>query len=332
MLRVGLWGCGGISATHRRAYDHLEKMGVDVKLVSVCDLNKENFNKEIKINISNDNDTPLPIINNCYTDIDEMIEKEELDLIDVCLPTFLHKDSVIKALKKGINVIVEKPMALSSEECAEMIEAAEESDAKFMVGHCVRFSKYYSFLKELVDSAKYGKLVSAEFQRLSQVPLWKVGKHSKDGDVIFDMHIHDVDLVQHLFGLPDSITALSNTHRTVCDVVSTVFKYGDAFVNIKGDWSLPQTFPFAETYKITFENALIEYDGNQKVTIYEDDSVHTVNLDGSDNSIQNEIEYFIEVLLNGKENTLNPPEDSKRTIELVEKISYSADNGGMIVK
>lgn len=100
MIRVGLWGCGGVSGSHRRAYDNLEKMGIPVKLVALCDINKENFNKEIKINISSDDDAPLPIIDNCYIDIDEMIEKENLDLIEVCLPTFCTKMQLSRHLKR----------------------------------------------------------------------------------------------------------------------------------------------------------------------------------------------------------------------------------------
>ncbi len=332
MIKVGLWGCGGVSGSHRRAYDNLEKKGIPVKLVALCDINKENFNKEIKINISDENDAPLPKIDNCYVDIDEMIEKEDLDLIDICLPTFLHKDAVIKALGKGINVLVEKPMALSSEECAKMMKSAADSRGRFMVGHCVRFSKQYDFLKAIVDSGKYGKLISAEFQRLSQTPLWKMGKTAQDGGVIFDMHIHDVDFVQYLFGMPDEISSVSNKNHTECDVVTTVFKYGDAFVNIKGDWSLPQSFPFSTPYKIVFENALIEFDGIDKVTLYEDSAPHPVEITSTASSIQCEIEYFVNLLLNNDENIVNHPDDSKKTIELIEKIRYSAENGGMWVK
>ncbi len=328
MIRVGLWGCGGVSGSHRRAYDNLEKAGIPVKLVALCDINKENFNKEIKINISNESDAPLPIIDNCYVDIDEMIEKENLDLIDVCLPTFLHKDAVIKALEKGINVIVEKPMALSVDECKQMMDAASDSKGRFMVGHCVRFSKYFSILKDIVKNGKYGKLVSAEFQRLSQTPLWKMGKTAQDGGVIFDMHIHDVDFVLYLFGMPDKLSAVCNKNHTECDVVTTVFKYGDAFVNIKGDWSLPQSFPFSTPYKVVFENAMIEYNGYDKVTLYEDSGAHVIEINETTSSIQNEIEYFVDLIDNDKKNTVNHPDNSKKTIELIEKIRYSAENDG----
>lgn len=68
MLRVGIWGCGGISAMHRSSYKKLEECGAGVKLVALCDINKENFDREIKINLSKDAQ-PLAKIDRCYTDI-----------------------------------------------------------------------------------------------------------------------------------------------------------------------------------------------------------------------------------------------------------------------
>lgn len=331
MLKVGLWGCGGISGAHRRAYDLLENKGTAVKLTALCDINAENFNKEIKINISGKNESPLPKIEHCYRDIDEMLASEELDVIDVCLPAFLHKEAVIKALNKGINVIVEKPMALSFEDCEEMLSVAKNSSGRLMVAHCVRFDGHFSYLTDAVKSGKYGKLISAEFSRLSPFPVWKTGKSGKDGSVIFDMHIHDVDFVQSLFGQPDEISAVASSGRTACEAVSTVFKYKDAFVNIKGDWSLPQSFEFETPYYLAFEKAMISYDGKENITVFEDGRKYNIEVNSPD-AYTNEIEYFADIVINGKKNTVNPPESSRDTIKLIEKICYSAENGGVFVK
>ena len=80
---------------------------------------------------------------NLYADYDEMLEKESPDLVDVSTPTYLHKDYAIKALKKGINVICEKPMAVNGEDAKEIIEAANESGKLFMAAHVVRFMRAY---------------------------------------------------------------------------------------------------------------------------------------------------------------------------------------------
>lgn len=331
MIKVGIWGCGGISASHRKAYDILEKSGVPVKLVALCDINSGNFNKTIRINISGSEEPQLPEIENCYLDIDDMLEKENLDLVDICLPTFLHKDSCIKILEKGINVIVEKPMSLSEDDCDKILMAAADSKGRFMVAHCVRFDSHYSYLKEAVASGEYGRLISADFSRLSSLPLWKVGKASQDENVIFDMHIHDIDFVQGLFGTPDALSAVYNNNRSYCDVVSTVFKYGNAFINIKADWSFPQSFGFSTPYKVVFENAMIEYDGKgNEIIIHEDSGKRIITADETD-AYTNEINYFIDLIIKNKTNTLNPPGSSKQTIRLLEKISFSAENDGIYV-
>ena len=326
MIKVGIWGCGGISSFHRRAYDELEKNGENVKLVALCDINKENFNKEMKINISSGNETPLPMIDNCYTDIDDMLKNEELDIVDICLPTFLHKDASIKILEKGINVLVEKPMAVSGNDCDEMLEAARTSKGKLMVGQCVRFMKHYSFLKEIVENKKYGKLVSAEFSRLSQYPEWRIGKcNANDGGVIFDMHIHDVDFVQYIFGVPKDIAAVSANNQSYYDTVSTLFKYDEGFVNIKADWGLPQSFEFRASYIVNFETAAIEFDGKDKILLYKDNECTQIdNIEITQNYIKEEIAYFLDIIKNDKENTINPPEQSSMSVKLAEKIFESA--------
>ena len=88
--------------------------------------------------------TPLP-------QFEEMIAKEELDVIDICLPTFLHKEYTIKALQTGHHVLCEKPMSLCYEDCVQMCETAKKMGKKLMVGQCNRFSAPHLLLKKYVD-------------------------------------------------------------------------------------------------------------------------------------------------------------------------------------
>lgn len=334
MIKVGLWGCGGISSFHRRAYDYLEKQGVGVKLVALCDINKDNFNNEKKINISTENTSALPIIDNCYTNIDEMLENEELDLVDICLPTFLHKDAAIKILERNINVLLEKPMALSGKECDEILRAAEKSSGKLMVGQCVRFMKHYDYLKETVEKEKYGKLVSAEFLRLSAYPSWRKENAGKTDDgAILDFHIHDVDFVQYVFGIPKDIFSVYSKNQSSCDAVTTVFKYDEGFVRIIADWSLPASFPFASPYRVTFEKATLEFNGKDKIFLYEDDKCTELNeIEITQDYILCEIAYYIDIIKNNAENTKNPPQSSAMSVKLAEKIKESAERNRLTVE
>ncbi|MBQ7897623.1 MAG: Gfo/Idh/MocA family oxidoreductase [Clostridia bacterium] len=335
-IRVGIWGCGGVSAAHRRAYHALEEEGVAVELVSLCDINEDNFNREIKINLSGDVDAPLKVIKNCYTDIDEMLAKEKLDLVDICLPTFLHKDAAIKVMESGADVLVEKPMAMTSEECREMLEVQKRTGRRLMIGHLLRFEKSYEILKKAVVKNKYGKLVSADFSRLSPVPLWRIKKgvpnKGRLDSVILDMHIHDIDFVQYLFGMPLTVSSVVSTNNvSYCDSVVTVFRYEDGFVNIRGDWGLPQTFTFRYPWIVNFEEGALYCDEEGIVHLYADDHSEVVLPVESKGEFYEEIKYYIDVILNNKDNTVNPPEESCRTLELIEKIEESAANGGMII-
>ena len=328
MLRMGIWGCGGISAMHRSAYKKLEDCGAGVKLVALRDINKENFDREIKINLSK-NSCPLEKIDRCYTDIDEMLEKEKLDMVDVCLPSQLHKEAAIKLLRQNINVLLEKPMALSAQDCREIIAAEEQSDARLMIAQCERFTAGSDYLKAAAEGGRYGRLISAEFSRISQTPVWRfknrAGNTSKTDGVIFDMHIHDVDLVQYNFGEPERILAVSEKNTTYCDSVTTIFKYKSGYVNIIGDWGMPQSTPFAAKWRVCFGKAAIARDENGRVTLYRDDGA-TVIFDREDKDcFFEEIKYFVGLLEKNAANEKNPPQSTLRTIELIEKIEALAE-------
>lgn len=329
MIKVGLWGCGGISPAHRRAYQALEEMGMDVKLVALCDINPESFNKEVKINIQTGNEKPLAKIDHCYTDADEMFANEDLDLVDICLPAFLHRDSVIKALGKNINVLCEKPMAMTLEECREIIEAEKKSKARLMIAQCVRFETVSDWLKNAIENKTYGEVISADFSRISALPTWRFTKgkeySSKHDGVIFDMHLHDVDLVNYLFGVPDEVFASSSTKFTFCDSVSTIFSYKNKVVSIRGDWGFPQSYPFSATWQVNFENACAVLDKDKKITVYTDEKQEVVNLENID-SFASEIKYFAEIIRDDAENTKNPPESTLKTMELIEKIGQITNN------
>ncbi len=333
MLKVGIWGCGGISAMHRRAYDFLERAGAGVKLVALCDINEKAFNSETKINISRGGE-PLPVIEHCYTDIDKMLKEQSLDLVDICLPTFLHKDAAIKALGQNLNVLVEKPMAMSFAECAEILQAEKSSAGRLMVGHCVRFMEHYAFLNEIKRSGKYGRVISADFARLSPYPMWKYHKSSAstDGGVIFDLHIHDTDFAVQLFGMPRALHSVCTGKFSDCDSAATTFFYDNFYVNIRSDWALPQGFAFKSPYTVNFEKAAIEFDGTGQLLLYTDDGAQPLSTPAiTHDYITAEISAFAKMLQTGAQNTVNPPSDSAKAVFLAEKIRESALSGRAVM-
>lgn len=96
MLKVGLIGVGGISGAHIPVWESME----DVELTALCDIRQERME-------------PYPEKHH-YTKLDEMLKNEKLDILDICLPTYLHADYAVRAMEKGIHVLCEKPVSLKS--------------------------------------------------------------------------------------------------------------------------------------------------------------------------------------------------------------------------
>ena len=186
MLKVGLVGVGGISGAHIPAWQSME----DVELVALCDVRPEQM-------------TRYPELRQ-YTDMDDMLAKEQLDLLDICLPTYLHADAAVKAMERGIHVLSEKPVSLKAEDVHRLYETAKRNNVRFMVAQVLRFWPEYIYLKEIYDSGRYGKLLSGRMARLGHMPGWSWDNWMKDesrsGLVPFDLHIHDLDFMVYTFG------------------------------------------------------------------------------------------------------------------------------------
>ena len=254
MLKVGLVGVGGISGAHIPAWEAME----DTELVAICDVRPERMD-------------PYPNKRH-YVDFDDMLQNEELDILDICLPTYLHADFAIKAMERGIHVICEKPISLKAEDVESVYATARKMNVKFMVAQVLRFWPEYELIKELHDSQKYGRLLSGHMSRLGQCPKWSWDNWMKDetrsGLVPYDLHVHDLDFMVYAFGNPENVQSL-RSKRPEQDYISATYEYPDFFVTAEASW-YAAPLPFGAGFRFQFEEALITYtDG--KCMIYQND-------------------------------------------------------------
>lgn len=339
MLKVGLFGIGFMGRGHLDHYLRLIEEGMPLQLTALCDIDEKKFRGEfVEGNLDMGQNRYDFSKYNLYTDIDKMLEAEEFDFVDICLPTYLHADVTVKALDRGIHVLCEKPMALTAEECARMIDAAERNDRKLMIAQCLRFWPHYLVLKEYVDNGKLGAVNSAYFFRGGQTPKWSYRnwmlEKDKSGGCILDQHIHDVDLVNWLFGLPESV---STTGRVVIpgsgyDVMSTNYIYPDGkVVNAQGDWTLNGDNGFIMEYRVNFEkgNLLMK---DYKVFIHENGEPKVEAELDSGVGHYYEIKYFAECVMNDRPIETATPESTKDTIRLGLAEVASADRNGTPVR
>ena len=332
MLRAGLIGFGGISKSHRKGYVRLEEMG-KACLVCACDADPAAFERRRVINIDGNAKFKEPHLH-FYTDIEEMLKKEELDFLDICTPTYTHADITCEMLRRGYHVLCEKPMALSFADCEKMVQAKEKSGRELMIGQCLRFEPAYQYLKEAIDDARFGKVLSAFFSRLSPPPTWGFENwfmdESRSGGCITDLHIHDIDMARYLFGDPSAVSCRASGHTRPHDIAHTSLLYDDMPVTVVGDWSLVGK-KFAAGYQVNFAQATVICDSNG-VTVYPKDGSpsYQPELEGPD-GYTGEISYFCDVIEGRVENTRNPATSAAKTVRLIEALRESSDVGGVTV-
>lgn len=329
MINVAMIGFGGIAQSHKNAHLKFEAAGRE-KLVAVCDITPEQFTKRIKINLETGKET-LGGDFKTYTNLDEMLSNEKIDLIDICIPSYLHADMAVAMLERGYNVLSEKPMALCSEDCRRIIDARNKSGKQLMIGQCLRFYGEYQYLKKIVSEETYGKVTSVLFQRLSALPKWSWNNwyqdFSKSGSVICDMQIHDLDMARYLFGEPEYVECRASTKNVKYDLAHVNLGYDFPLTSI-GDWTLNGT-KFTQMYRVGFEKANVVME-NGKITVYPNDCSAPYEPEWTKvGGIEAEIDYYLDIIESGKQNQKNPAESAAETIRLVEAAYESADNGGI---
>lgn len=188
-LKFAIVGCGRIAQRHA---EHIQRLG---KLIGVCDIDTGKA-KELadKYNA------------NSYSNIDELLQQSrDVDVVSVCSPNGLHAEHSIKALQAGFHVLCEKPMALSVQDCGEMINAAERANKRLFIVKQNRFNPPVAAVKKLIDEKRFGKIYSVqlncfwnrneEYYKNS----WK-GTKDLDGGTLFTQFSHFIDLLYWMVG------------------------------------------------------------------------------------------------------------------------------------
>lgn len=257
MIRIGIVGIGGMGTVHYNNYLCLEGCRV-VAVVCHSEQSKEKARK-----------LKLPF----YDNIESMIKNEKIDVIDICTPTYLHKQHVIESLNFGKHVIVEKPIALHKKDAEEMFNLAYDKNLLLFVAQVVQFTKESEILHEVVKSGRYGKPLDGYFKRVSGHPKWIKNDwlfdKKKSGVIPFDLHVHDLDLIISLFGKPLSFSYTSCGRSEVDYKEHYRFNYAFENLNVTAEaaW-FNANYPFKTSWRIYFEKGLIENDG-EKVILYQ---------------------------------------------------------------
>ena len=249
-----------------------------------------------------------------FATIEDAFAFEKADFCDVCLPSYVHKDAVVKALALGSDVICEKPFAVSIEDVDQMIAASMQYQKRLMIAHVCRFMPQYYTLKEILDSGSLGRPVTFETARESETPAWTFNNWLKDkmksGGTLLDLSIHDIDISNWLFGVPEyyHLEMSQIDSRPGADyIISTLGYPSGVKASVTANHLLPKEHPFFTSFRLICENGCIEYNSEydvQNLVVYRNGDSEKIDLSSKDGFVDSylyELEEFTSCIRDNKE-------------------------------
>lgn len=243
-VNIGLIGCGAMG----RVYADRLMRTEGVRVAAVCHPERAKATALAEL-----------LQAGIYESYTEMIARPDLDIVCVTLPTYLHKEYVQQALEAGKHVICEKPLALTEEDCVELIKTSRTNGARLCVAHVVRFFPEYRDARSRLLSGEVGAAKSVRMTRASLMPSensWFLDKR-KSGGVVFDLMIHDIDYVLWLLG--DRITHIraEMTAREGVEQALAWLYYADgATVSLEAVWGASE---FHAGFDLTGDQGVLRF-------------------------------------------------------------------------
>ncbi len=230
MIRIAIVGTGSISHAHVKAYLTFPERCKIVALVDIVPEKAQRMKEQYQLDAQ------------VYDDHEKILSLQDIDLVDVCTPPYVHASISINCLRSGKNVVCEKPMAASLEECDAMIRARDESGKKLSIIAQNRFRQPIANLKALLDSGIAGPVRAAQVDSFwwrghSYYDLWWRGTWEKEGGGCTLNHaVHHIDMLAWMMGLPEKVTSVlanvAHDNAEVEDLSASILQYPGALAQL----------------------------------------------------------------------------------------------------
>ncbi len=324
-LRFGICGLGCMGRSHfARLREHPR-----AEIVAVCDRNEARRGGDWNDALGN-----LDLVTtaggrvslegiNAYATPDELIADPTVDVVLITLPTRFHCPVAIAALGAGKHVLTEKPMAYRPGECTEMIRAANAAGRTLMVAQCIRFWPQYEKIKELMDAGRIGQPRFMTLIRRGSPPTYSAENWLLDGSLsggaLLDLHVHDIDFAQHLFGVPDTVFArgMIDTGGGIGHVAAT-YGYSDGrYVQLDGGWAFGAPYAFEMGLTVHGETGTLEWklSGGDDVHLYAG-GAEVERIPCAGDALRREQDYFIDCVQAGRPVSRCAPTSTRTSINL----------------
>jgi predicted dehydrogenase len=338
MIKIGLVGYGFMGHMHAQCY---QAAGAGVAAVA-----------DVEPDRCREAEEKLKCLS--FASLAELLESMEVDLVDICTPTYLHEEMVVAAARAGRNIMCEKPMSLTIKSCDRMIKAVEKAGVAFMTGQVIRFWPEYQVVKEILDSGIYGRIEWLSARRLSPPPTWAwqgwLLDPARSGGAVLDLVIHDLDYIQWLLGLPKRVLAVgaAGPHGGLDSVMTVAWEHASGAKSaVEGSLVLAPGFPFQMALLVACEKATIRYDSAASPTLvvypFEGaafapplpepkvgvSSEPQGNI-GSLGGYFNEIKYYLDCLEAGRKPSVVTPEGARESVRFSLAVAESARTGKVV--
>lgn len=299
-MKIGIIGAGTMGKLHARAY---RELGVD--LVGITDIDHK-----AAAEVANKHDTTA------FDNYEHLLE-QDLDAVSIATPTWTHNEIALKAISHNINLLIEKPIADTSEKAQEIIAHARSSRVILMIGHIERFNPVVKKLKEIIDEGILGELVTLSARRVGPF-----AERVKDVGIITDIGTHDIDIARYLVGTEpiEAFGKLRGIKHRRGDCAFIILDFEKVTASIEINWFTPhkvRSLVVTGTKGIAYADYM-----EQSVIIYNSDWKMEPKIE-KDEPLLMELKHFLECVEQGKE-PLITGEDGLRTLEIALKIERTS--------
>jgi len=287
-IRLGMIGAGGF------AYSHLNGIkGLDcAEIVAISDIDIEMAKEKSEI-------YNIPFY---YHDHLELLARDDIDAVTLPLPDQVHAQIAIDAMRAGKHVLCEKPMALTKEDCSNMVKTARETGMQLMIGQIGRYTPAFVKAKEIVDSGEIGELMFIEseyahdYSKLGGAGGWRV---TPERHPILGGGCHAIDLIRMIAGNPEEVFAYANNKVLVDwpinDTTVAIMKFPNGAIGkVFNSHGCKRRYTMRTVVQGT-KGTLIFDNSNRDISIYMDEFRGE---DGYFGSAQRNVEMRIEVQVN----------------------------------
>jgi len=300
MKRVGIVGCGTMGTTHAQAW-----RSTDAELVGFFDIDPEAGQRAAeRFGVA------------AFCDQDAL--HQAVDIVDVCTPTYTHREVVIAAVQAGRHVICEKPMSLSVEHCADMIRGARDNNVRLFIAQVVRFFPEYAAAKQLIDDGAIGKLGVIRLTRggthPAEGPRGWFAEEYRSGGVVLDLMVHDLDYARWLGGDVERVFCQRHLGPAADYALVTLRFRNGAMGHVEGSWAYPSGFRTG--FDIAGDDGLITHNSEESVPLtirYRDSgqgagrvTVPSSPLFPEDSPYALELQHFVHCIETGEEPLVTP--------------------------